>query len=163
MTTASPVYGTAQTLTCTLASLATSSTLVAGRQSAVADNAATDHALDAIVQAKITVGSPTANTQIELWAFGTGDGTNYSGGAGASDANLTPTNKTTMRLLEVIPVPNSTANVTYHSGPHSIQNAFGGTMPRKWGVFVVHNTGAALNATAGNHSIQYTPVQVQAA
>ena len=162
-TTATPSYGTATALTITLASLATSAGLTVGRQSTVADNTS-DLGIDAIVQAQITVGTtPTANTWIELWAFGTADGTVYGGAAGASDAGLTPTDKSTMRLLEVIPVPVTTSNVAYISGSHSIQNAFGGTMPRKWGVFVTHNTGVNLNATGGNHTVKYTAVKYASA
>ena len=157
-TTAKPLYGSVAALTITLASLAASAT--AGRQSTVIDNT-TDLAVDAIVQCKITTGTtPTVNTLIEIWAFGTGDGTNYSGGAGASDAGLTPTVKPTMKLLETIQV-SASSNIAYHSGPHSIQNAFGGTMPRKWGIWVLNNTAVALNSTCGNHVIQYTPVQYQ--
>ena len=162
-TTATPSYGSAGAMTITLASLATSSTLVAGRAGTAADNTS-DLAIDAIVQAQIMVGTtPTANTQIELWAYGTADGTVYGGAATGTDANLTPTDKSTMRLLEIIPVPVTTSNVAYISGSHSIQNAFGGTMPRKWGIFVVHNTGVNLNSTGGNHTVKYTVVKYASA
>ena len=31
--------------------------------------------------------------------------------------------------------------------------------PQKWGIFIVHNTGVALNATGGNHEVKHTPVK----
>jgi hypothetical protein len=40
---------------------------------------------------------------------------------------------------------------------------FGGVVPRKFVVFVTHNTGVALNATAGNHVIAITPVYATSA
>jgi hypothetical protein len=36
-------------------------------------------------------------------------------------------------------------------------------MPRKWSVFVVHNTGVALNATGANHEVKHTPVKYESA
>lgn len=159
MTTAAISYGTSTALTITLASLASDTSLIAGRQSTVIDNTS-DLAIDAIVGGKITTGtSPTASKQIEVWAFASYDGTTYGGGAGASDANFSPTGeKTTFSLLTSIPT-DSTSNHTYEFGTFSIAQAFGGTMPKKWGIYVVHNTGVALNATGGNHEIKYTAVK----
>ena len=161
MTTAQIVYGTNSDLTHTLASLASDTNLIAGRQSAAVDNT-TDDAIDAIVQGKVTTGtSPTASRQIEIWAFGSVDGTTYSAGAGASDANFSPTGeKSLLKLLEAIPT-DGTSNHTYEWGPHSIAAAFGGVMPRNWGIYIVHNTGVALNATGSNHETTYTPIKYE--
>lgn len=158
-TTLTPSYGAANTLTITLASLPTDSTLIAGRQSTVVDNTS-DIAVDAMVGGKITTGNaPTANKQIEVWSFGSYDGTSYSGGAGSVDANFSPTGaKTLMQLLTIIPTDATTSHA-YTFGPFSIARAFGGTMPNKWGVYVVHNTGVNLNATGGNFEVKYTPVK----
>ena len=98
-----------------------------------------------------------------MWAFGSWDGATYSAGAGASDGGFTPTGeKTLMRLLQIIPT-DATSNHTYEFGPCSIALAFGGFVPRKWGVFVVHNTGVNLNATGSNHEIKHTPIKAQSA
>jgi hypothetical protein len=43
-----------------------------------------------------------------------------------------------------------------------LRQAFGGTMPEKCVLFIVHNTGVALNATAGNHAFYATGVYPQA-
>jgi hypothetical protein len=162
MPTASPSYVAAATLTLSLASLASDTNLVAGRASTFVDNAAVD-AIDCLVGGKVTTGtSPTADRQIEVWAYGSYDGVSYSGGASGSDANLTPQAKTLMRLLTVIPT-DATSNKTYTWGPISIAQAFGGVVPPEWGIFIVHNTGVALHATAGNHEVKYTPIKFESA
>lgn len=162
-TTATPAYQTVVTHTITLASLASDTNLVAGREGTAIDNAGTDQAIDASVGGKVTTGtSPTASRQIEIWAAGSYDGTTFSGGATGSDANLTPSEKTVLKLLTIIPTVN-TSNKTYQWGPFSVAQAFGGVMPRKWSVFVVHNTGVALNSTGGNHEVKHTPVKYQSA
>lgn len=164
MTTATPVYGTKVTMTITLASLATSATLVAGRESTAVDQKDTDDAIDALVGGTITVGTtPTANTQIEVWAYGSYDDTNFSGSATGTDAALTPAAKTLLRLLEVIPNVAATSNVAYKWGPKSIAQAFGGIIPVQWGIWITHNTGVNLNATGGNHEIEYFPVKFESA
>jgi len=159
MATVTPSYGTSAALTITLASLASDASLIAGREATAIDNT-TDLAIDSIVGGKVTTGtSPTASKQIEVWADGSYDGTTFSAGATGTDANFSPTGeKTQLKLLQIIPT-DATSNHTYEWGPFSIAQAFGGTMPKKWGIFIVHNTGVALNATAGNHEVKYTPVK----
>jgi hypothetical protein len=163
MTTLTPVYGSVATLTFGLASLANDSTnYLAGRESAAADNTS-DLADDCMVGGKITTGtSPTAGRQIEVWAIGSYDGTSFSGNATGADANLTLTapTKALLKLLQIIPT-DATSNHLYTWGPFSVAQAFGGTMPRKWSIFVVQGTGVALNATAGNHELKYTPIKYQ--
>lgn len=156
-TTAKPSYGASTSITLTLASLATSSGLTVGRESTAVDNT-TDLAIDALVGGKIKTGTTTANTQIEIWLIGSYDGTTYAGGATGSDAGLTPIPKTEFKKLTSIPVPDTTAR-TYNWGPYSVAQAFGGSMPKKWSVFVTQNSGANLDATGGNHEVKYTPVQ----
>ncbi|MBP8295225.1 MAG: hypothetical protein KAX84_03895 [Burkholderiales bacterium] len=162
MATIRPVYGSPVTHTCTLASLASDTNLIAGRQGTAIDNSAAT-LIDALVGGKVTTGtSPTAGRVIEIWAFGSYDGTTYSAGAGASDANFSPTGeKAQMRLLAVIDT-DGTSNHAYEWGPISVAAAFGGIMPAEWGVFAVHNTGVNLNSTGGNHEIKHTPVTIDA-
>lgn len=163
MAVTTPTYGAAVTLTITLASLASDTNLIAGRQSTIVDISSST-IMDAQIGGKITTGTtPTTARQIELWAFGSYDGTTYGAGAGATDANFSPTGeKTLMRLLAVIDT-DATSNHIYEFGPVSLAEAFGGLPPRKFGVFVVHNTGVALHATGGNHEIKYTPVTLTTA
>jgi hypothetical protein len=163
MATTQPAYAAAVTHTITLASLASDTNLIAGRQGTVIDNSGST-LVDALVGGKVTTGtSPTAARVIEVWAFGTYDGTTYSAGAGTTDANFTPTGeKTLMRMLTSIDTT-STSNQTYEWGPVSCAEAFGGIMPPEWGVFVVHNTGVNLNSTGGNHEVKHIPVTITTA
>lgn len=159
-TTTKPSYGTATSIACTTTSLASDANLLAGRQSAQVDNTA-DLAVDALLGGTIaTAGTPTANTQIELWLWGSWDGgTTRSAGAGASDANLSLATlgvKNLMALAAVITQTDATAR-TYNVGPISVAQCFGGVMPDHWGFFVVQNTGTTLGAT----SLKYTPVNYQ--
>jgi hypothetical protein len=158
MVTATPSYGANVAMTITLAALASNVGLTTGRQSTTANNVA-DLADDSLVSFKITTGaSPTAGA-IFLYTFASVDGgTNYSGNAAATDGALTPVQVAQLRLLDTVST-NSTSNITYKSGPYSIAQAYGGTVPPSWGVFVMHNTVAALNATAGNFTVQYVPVK----
>jgi hypothetical protein len=160
MAISTPSYGAAATLTMTIASLASDTNLVAGRESTAISNV-TDDAIDCLVGGKVTTGtSPTVDRQIEVWAYGSYDGTSYSGNATGTDANLTPSAKGLLRLLVVIPT-DATSNKTYTWGPVSIGQAFGGAVPPKWGIYIVHNTAVNLNATAGNHEVKYTPVKFE--
>lgn len=164
MTTASIVYGSATALTIGLSTgpLASDTNLVAGRESTAIDNTS-DLAIDAIVFGKVTTGTtPTNSRQIEVYLYGSVDGTNFSGGASGSDANLTPQTKDLLRLLQIIPT-NNTSNQAYTWGPFSVAQAFGGTMPANWGVYVVHNTAVALNSTGGNHFVKYRTVKYASA
>lgn len=159
-TTATPSYGAAATLTITLASLATSVTATGvGREATAVDNTS-DLAIDSLVGGKIKTGTTTANTQIEIWCIGSYDGTSYSGSATGSNAALTliPATRSLLKLLTIIPIPDTTAR-TYAWGPFSVAQAFGGTMPTKWSIWVLNSSGASLDATAGNHEVKYTPVK----
>lgn len=162
MATATPANSAVVTHTITLAGLVTSATLVAGREGTAIDNNATDDAIDAMVGGFVTTGTTPTAGQIQIWLYGSYDGTSYSGGATGTDATLTPQSVTLMRLLIAIPTT-STSNQKYTWGPYSVAAAFGGSMPRKWGVFVTHNTVAALNATGSNHEVKHTPVKIESA
>lgn len=160
-TTVKPAYGSSTSITCTTTSLASDTNLLAGRQSTVVDNETTTLAIDAILGGTIaTTSTPTADRTIEVWLFGSWDGgTTYTAGAGSADANLslaTPGFKVLMALAQVI-LTDATAR-TYTLGPISVRQAFGmDVLPDRWGVFIVHNTGQTLGATA----LKYRPVNLQ--
>lgn len=164
MTIATPLYGTIVTHTIGLASLASDANLLAGRQGTSIDNLNTDQAMDAIVGGIVSTGtSPTASRQIEIWAYGSMDGgTTFDDAITGADGNITLIAKSCLRLLITIPTT-ANSNQTYRWGPFSIAQAFGGTVPTEWGIFIVQNTGAALNATAGNHFVKHYPVKYQSA
>jgi hypothetical protein len=162
MTLATPNYGTIVTHTIGLASLASDANLLAGRQG-TAISQATDDAIDAIVGGLITLGTtPTTGKQIEIWAYGSFDSSAYNDAITGTDGNVTLIAKNTLRLLNVIGT-NATSNQAYRWGPYSIAQAFGGIIPIKWGIWIVHNTAVALNATAGNHNVKHYPVKFESA
>lgn len=154
-------YGAASDATITLASLASDTNLLTGRESAEIVNTST-LATDYLISGKITAGtSPTASRVIEVWAVGSWDGTNWPDVFDGTDSGETVTSadiKASICRIVAAMVTSSTSNVTYHFGPVSIAAAFGGVVPPKFALFVTHSTGANLNSTAGNHQIRIQPV-----
>lgn len=143
--------------TITVAGLASDSAVLIGRQSTVFDNS-TNKYLEALVAARFTTGtSPTAG-RIELWAFGALNdaGPTYPDTFGATDASVTATSRditfSGCALVGSVST-DATSNRTYPIRPVALETLFGGDLPTLFGFFVVHNTVAALNATAGNHGI----------
>ncbi len=168
MATTTISYTTATTITCSVASVASSSTWVAGQESNEIDNTSNKYD-DVLVQGKITVGTtPTASTLILVYVWGSDtsaattnldtidgvDSTETLTSAGVRDGFL--------KLGAAINVDASTSNRSYWFGPFSVADLFG-QVPKFWGLFVTHNTGVNLNATAGNHSFTYTGVKFDTA
>lgn len=157
MSTIKPLYGSSgQTITCTLASLTTGS----ARSAAAVDNSS-NLFLDALVQIQIkSGGSGTASTgYVNVYAYGTVDGgTTYAEGAG-TDASITLTSPTNVKLIgRLNVVANST---TYKSEPFSVAAAFGGVLPDHWGIIIENQSGGTLDSTEGNHLKLYQGIQVQ--
>jgi len=151
------LIGSDSTFTCTLASLGSGSS----RESTAVNNTS-DLFLDVLVQLQIKSGaSGTATTgYVNIYAYGTCDsGTTYTEGATGSDAGITLTSPTNLRLIGRI---NVVANaITYKGSPMSVAAAFGGSMPRKWGIVVENQSGGSLDSTEGNHLKLYTGVKAQ--
>lgn len=154
-------YAASADLTITLASLASDTNLLAGRESTAVDNGASNKYLDYHVGGKITTGtSPTDARKIEVWAYGAVndtptfpdvlDGTNSA--ETITSANI---KNSSMKLLAVL-ATNNTSDRTYWFAPRSIRMLFGGMVPDQWGIFVVHNTAVNLNSTGSNHAISQT-------
>jgi len=168
MTTASIAYGTSTAVTWTLTGLASSSTLLVGRQCTAIDNTgalAVDYLFGGKTMSAAAAATPAAG-QFELWAFASYDGTTYVGEAvmGASDAGVTLTapGKAEGKLLLIQPT-DTTQSHAYSMGTFSIAQAFGGVVPKKWVAWCTHNMSAALNATASNHEFKYTPINYTSA
>ena len=154
-------YPAASDLTITLASLASDTNLLTGRESATIDNS-TNLYLDILVSGKITAGtSPTASRSIEVWAVGSWDGTNwpdvFDGTESAETITSADIKASVTRYIAAMATAN-TSDRTYHFGPVSLASAFGGVLPPKIVLFITHSTGVALNSTAGNHQIRLQPV-----
>ena len=158
-------------LTITLASLATSASLVAGRQSAVISNAS-DKFLDVRVFGQITTGtSPTTAKSIVIYVFApikvASSTFNYPFATttelGETDAAATfeAEQRNMLRFGAAITV-NATSDRKYSFG-FNIAPLFGGFMPLKWGLWVTHDTAVNLNSTAGNHWIHYNGLKIDSA
>lgn len=154
-------------ITITLAGLASDGNLLVGRASGAVDNT-TNQDLDHLVSGIITTGtSPTVNTSVEVWAWApyktTGGAPTYPDAITGADAAKTISSNgvknSALRLVAAFTV-DATSNRAYPFAPVSIASLFG-AMPKFWGLFVTHSTGVALNATAGNHDIQYERIQAQ--
>lgn len=144
-------YSTAQTVTMTNTSLGDGS----WRQSASVDNA-TNLYVDAHLGGSIQTGTtPTANGTIDIYAYGSYDGTNFTGGASGSDAAYTADGEELLFPLLLSITVDATSNQDYVFGPVSVAQAFGGVLPETWGIVIENNTGAALNATGTNNEIQF--------
>ncbi len=151
-----PLFGTKTAMTCTVASLATSTTFV-GRQSTMVDNSTTRYSRVQI-SASITVGtSPTASKSIYLFAIRSDKNSTSirDDGAGASDAAWTRTN------AEYLYRGNSRQPSIFYCGAAASNAVFSGNFlfddpGQEFGVGISHDTGVNLNATGGNHVITYT-------
>ena len=162
-------YSANTTITCSVASTASSTTFVGGRESNQIDNT-TDKYVDAIVQGTVSVGTtPTANTIIciYVWGANTSLATTPIDVLDGTDSTETLTNvgilNSALRLGAVISVPATTSDITYNFAPFSVASKFGGIMPKFWGLYVTHNTGVNLNATAGNHSFSFNGIKYDVA
>jgi hypothetical protein len=160
MPTSSPIYGSPTTINLTLASLASDAGLSTGRTSESVDNIDGLLFVDCLVGGKVTLGTSPTGGQVEIWLYGAYNG-DFSGGATGANAGLTPDHKALLKLLVNIWPIETVTNKVYRWGPYSVANAFGGFMPSRWGVWIVHGTGVNLNATAANHEVVYIPVRYE--
>ena len=149
-------FGSSTAITITLASLG-----AASRESTNVDNGS-NLFLDAmvVVQVKLQSGTPVGDKAVYVYAYGSEDGTNYGDNVTGSDAAITLRSPTNLRPLGVLLCPDSGA-LTYKSHPMSLAAAFGGIIPRKWGIVVQNATGVTLSVTGGDHSCRYTGVYYQ--
>ncbi len=155
-------------LTITLASLATSATLIVGRQSTVVDNSSNKF-LDFYVSGQVTVGTtPTVDKQIAIYVFAPIKIASSTASfpiatttqLGTSDAAATfeAYQRDQLKLAAVANVI-ATSDRAYSFAPFSVAQLFGGVCPIQWGLFVSHNTAVNLNATGGNHWFHWTGIK----
>lgn len=151
----------------TLAGLATSASLVGGRQSTVVTNV-TNKYLDALVTGQITTGTtPTVNTTLAVYLYvplsvaASAFVYPLAGATALGEADAAATFDAEQRSGGLIFAQSATINATSdraYSFSFSVAEV-AGYMPLKWGLFVTHNTVAALNATAGNHFFHYVGIK----
>lgn len=159
LTTDNIKYAASASITCTLASLTSSTTV--GRGSAVIDNTSNLYA-DVMVTLGIMTSAGTqaaVDKACYIYLYGSEDGVVYNGSsaeAEGSDASLTFDSPTNLRGPYVLSCPSS--STTYRLVIGSVASSFGGVMPRKWGVVVQNYSGLLLNATESNHQKTYTGI-----
>lgn len=159
MATQTTNYGTRVALTITLASLANA----AYRESTEIDNSST-LAVDGILHGKITTGtSPTVSTTITVYVSGSDGTTARPGNLTGTDSTITPAGEQTQFEVARVLSIDATSNHTYEFFVGSVAALFGGVMPKKLSVIVLNSSGVALNATGGNHDIEYTPIKYDVA
>lgn len=158
-------YGANTAIAMDLAGLASSSTLLAGRESSQIDNT-TNKFVDVMVSGSVSVGAtPTANTQIVIYVWGadTSLATTPIDTLDGTDSAETLTNtgiRDALRFAAAISVPATTSDLAYPVLPFSVAQLFGGLMPKFWGLFVTHNTVAALRNNAVNtNAFEYVGVK----
>ncbi len=151
--------------TITTASLATSATLIAGRESTAVDNTS-DLALDYLVSGffKVHSSAPTVGKSILVYAYGSlNDTPLYPDVLDGTDSDETFTLEqlnTACQLLHTITV-SATVSLTYYFGPVGLAQVFGGFVPKYHGLFITQNTGQILSATEADCKLYYTPVYGQ--
>ena len=149
-TTFKPIYASDVALTMTsLASLTNNSYA----SCAVVDNT-TNLYEDALVSVVIATGASgvTSTGNLLVYAYGTTNGSNYTDGVAGTDATVTPTSPTNLRLIGIVSAV--ATSTTYRSGPFSVARAFGGILPQKWGIVVQNVTGGTLASSGSSADYQ---------
>lgn len=138
-------FATSTAITITLNSLA--SAVGSARESLYVDNG-TNKYLDALVYVacELVTGTPASDKVSNVYAYGSEDGTNYTDNATGADTTLTMRSPTNLRLIGVIAMPDS-GGLQYKGGPFGIAHAFGGNLPRRWGIVVENRTSLAFESS----------------
>jgi len=150
-------YGTSTAITCTLASLASSSS--AGRSCAAIDNTSNKY-IDVLLTIAVKTSSSAmgADKGGYIWIYGSEDGSNYNGSSSegeGTDAAVTLDSPSNLRGPVFLSTP---ASSTTYKAVISIAQFFGGVMPRKWGFVYQNNNNQNLDSTEGNHQKTYTGI-----
>lgn len=154
-------YRASSNLTVTnLASIATSSTLVAGWLSGIIDNT-TDLDLDKWITAKFALGNAATAGQIAVYAIAMLDDSTWpssaltSGtfGTEGTGAFKDPTNRDSVAVLLWTCATRADPGTddVYQMAMSSLRGAFGGIMPPKCVLFVTHSTG--VNFASSGHQV----------
>lgn len=156
-------YRASSALTITLASLASSSGLTVGRCSTSYSNSTNKDEILGLA-GQIMVGTTTTAGVIEVWAFAQrADSTwpdLFTAAYTGTDGGFTIRSRDILfagaRLVSSMTVAASLTNVPFSFGPGDLAALFG-YPPKDVALFVVHSSGVALNATAGNHAMHILP------
>jgi hypothetical protein len=158
-----PEYAASVDLTFTsLNSLAASSSLLAGAESTAVDNTSNKYT-DYLLAGYIKAGA--ANTQagqIEVYVVGMLNDTEWPDVFDGTDSTETITSaeiKASACRPAAIIATTATNDRIYPFAPVSVANLFGGSLPKKFVVFVTQTAHTSTNALASSgHKISITPV-----
>lgn len=154
MSTVKVSYDTTSSLTVTNLHSLAASTTTGGWQSAVQDNTSNLYD-DALVQIVLAGPTTVASNKVALvYAYSSVDGgTTYSDAASGSEGTITFTSDPpNLVLVGVIPMPVNAG--TFKSRNFSIAQAFGGTLPQRWGLVVQNQGNAGLQASGNTVKVQ---------
>lgn len=155
-------YAASATITCTVDSLATSASLVAGREATAIDNGTSFLYDDVLVGVSITTGNIATAGLIEVWVVpALNDTPTWPDVFDGTDSAETVTSRNILfgagALGKVFSC--DVANGRVYSGTFTVAELFGGVMPQDWTLFVVHNTG--VNFAASGNSLSYQGIHYQ--
>ncbi len=155
----------------TLASLVTSSSLTAGRQSTVVTNVSNKY-LDCLVTGRVTTGTtPTTAKTIAVYIYvplkvaTSTFSYPIAGGTTLGESDAAATFDADQRSGGLVFAQAASINATsdrVYTFSFSVANQVG-YMPLKWGLFVTHDTAVNLNSTAGNHYFHYVGLKADVA
>lgn len=134
-----------------IGALASSGGLLIGKEFAEVDNSS-DKALDYGLSGRVKVGNTPAAGIIEILVVAQIQGGTYPYPFTGLDAGLTLANRNSIDNAIVrafVIETDATADGLYDFGPISVKSLFGGIMPQKFAVGIVHSTGDNLHATIG--------------
>lgn len=153
-------YSTTNTaLSITLANLSNA----AARSSASISNA-TNLFIDASLTVKVGIGTTTGtDNAVYVYGYGSYDSVLFGGQTSGTDASVvtTPTNLPLLGVISYVNPPFTSTDLTIHIG--SVANAFGGNLPKYWGVVVDNRSGGSLVNTATNHKVEYQGIYATSA
>lgn len=139
------------------------------RESAAVDNSSNLY-VDALVSGSIQVGAVSADGSISIFGYGSVDdgATQYSGGLAGTNETITwgttPSSSSiegfnNLPLLGVVSVDTTDDNKDIEFAAFSVAAAFGGVLPKSWGVVVLNESSVALHATGTNNTIDYLGIK----
>jgi len=159
-------YGASAAPTLTLASLAASSTLLAGRESTAVDNGASNKYLDVLVAGHFKTAASNAQAgTINVAVVAAEDDTPtwqdvFDGTDSAETVSLQNVYDQICKVGASIATTASNS-LTWPFGAFSVAGLFGGNVPDQFVFFVSHNAETSTNAwsaTEGDHAVKMTPV-----
>jgi hypothetical protein len=140
-------------------------TASAAAESAAFTTDTTKNTVEALVRLTIVCPAftPVAASGINVYAYGSEDGTNYPG-ALATNEVIDGTDKTLTlstlgnNLFRLGFIQCHASGGTITSEPMSVASVFGGVLPRKWGIVITNALPAGASLAAAGHAISVTEV-----